>query len=183
MSDYFQSYVFGEALADDGRADLKRVTAWLLAEEIIGTEMADNTLEGEGYVPGPRAGSILRKDDQYWRALTVKGVKIEAGRIIEFSHDLQSGRCPECAAEVELGSEAFEVIDSALSAYNDGGSEAVECPNCGKPGKLSAWDFGHGLAVGQGLAKFWNWPQHVDGLAARLADISGFGCRAVWGRV
>lgn len=183
MSDYFQSYVFGEARADDGRADLKRVTAWLLAEEIIGTETADNTLEGEGYVPGPRAASILKQDDEYWRQLDVKGARIEAGRIIEFSHDLKSGRCPECATEIELGTDGFEVLDAALSAYNEGRGDEVECPNCRKSSKLSAWDFGHGLAVGKAMAKFWNWPQHIDGLAARLSEISGFGCRFVSGRI
>ena len=183
MSDYFQSYVFGEALADDGRADLKRVTAWLLAEEIIGAETADNTLEGEGYVPGPRAASILKEDNGHWRELGTKGARIATGRIIEFSHDLEAGRCPRCGGEVVLGTDAFEVIDDALSAYNDGRSDTVECPFCRTFAKLSTWDFGRGLAVGQAMAKFWNWPQHVDGLAARLSDISGFGCRFVWGRV
>lgn len=183
MSDWFQSYVFGEALANDGHADARRVTVYLLAEEIITSEMADNTLEGRGHVAGPRAASLLLEDNDHWRLLGLKGVRIETGRIIESSTDLQSGKCPHCDSSIELGTEAFEVIDKALSAYHEGYGDVVECPSCLTRTKLSLWDFDHGLAVGQAMVKFWNWPDHVAGLDARFEAIAAMKCTKVWGRL
>jgi hypothetical protein len=184
MSDSFQSYVFAKALADDGRADFRRVSAWLLAEEIIGVETGDNILgEGTGHVPGERGSSILVADDANWRSLDVNGVAIRTGRIVEAAADWVFGMCPNCNARIEIESEESEPIYEALDAFHDRRGDAVVCPKCGQRTALSDWDFGHGMAAGDAIVKFWNWPRHVEGFGAKLTEVSGLRCRQVWGRI
>ena len=186
MSDSFQSYVFGKALVDDGRADFRRVTAWLLAEEIIGSETADNVLgDGRGFVPGSQAASVIVEDAEYWRGLITNGVEISTGRIVEASADWEFGICPKCGARIEIDpdSEDCAPIYEALEAFEDSGRGALECPRCGAPTELENWDFGHGMAVGDALVRFWNWPSHKDDFAQRLSDVSGLKCRLVWGKL
>jgi hypothetical protein len=183
MSDQFQSYVFGEALLDNGRADIGRVTAYLLTEKIIGAEMAANTLEGDGHVPGAKAAAIIVKDNAYWRLVDVNGVRIETGRIIEASDRLESGQCPHCKVSIDLGTDGFQALDEAISAFDVGQSDDVTCPTCGTRTKLSEWDFGDSLAVGEAMVKFWNWPEHIDGIDKRFEAIAGMKCTKVWGRL
>ncbi|CAN7369640.1 hypothetical protein [Rhizobium sp. LjRoot254] len=186
MSDSFQSYVFGEAKVHDGRADFRRVTAYLVGEQIIGEETADNVLGGGvGHVPGSRAASILIKDNANWRSLTTRGVAIRTGRIIEASNEWESGTCPNCRVHIAIDTESEDCkpIYEALDAYHEGRGEEVECPKCGTRTKLSDWDFGHGLALGSAMVQFWNWPRHVDGLTVSLADVSGLKCTKVWGKL
>lgn len=186
MSDSFQSYVFGKALVDDGRADFRRVTAWLLAEEIIGSEMADNVLGPDfGFVPGLRASSIVEKDVGDWRRYEINGVEIRTGKILETSGDWKFSKCPRCGVRLELDqrSEECEPIYDALEAFHEGRDTGLQCVRCGVRSELEYWDFGDDMAVGDALVKFWNWPRHVDGLAARMADVSGFECRPVWGKL
>jgi hypothetical protein len=186
MSDSFQSYVFGEAAVDDGRADFRRVTAFLVGEQIIREETVDNVPGGDvGHVPGSRAMSILIEDNANWRNLTATGVAIRTGRIIEASNEWEFGTCPDCRARIEIDPESKECkpIYDALDAYHEGQGEEVECPKCGTHSKLSDWDFGHGLAVGSAMVQFWNWPKHVDGLTASLANVSGLKCTKVWGKL
>lgn len=183
MSDYFQSYVFGELVAGHSHGDFQRVPAFLLSEQIMGEKTANNTLEGDGHVPGLRAATILTEDNGYWRLLDVKGVRVEQGRIIEFSSELEHGRCPHCHVEIEAGTEAFQPIDDALSAFNDGHGDDVECPNCRARSKLSQWDFGNGLAVGYAMVKFWNWPDIIEGLNARFEALAAMKCKKIWGKL
>jgi hypothetical protein len=186
MSDSFQSYVFGEATVHDGSADFRRVTAYLVGEKIIEEETADNVLGGDvGHVPGVRASSILIKDDANWRSLVTSGVAIRTGRIVEASNEWVSGKCPHCRVQIAIDpeSENCKSIYEALDAYHEGRSDEVECPKCGTHNKLSDWDFGHGLAVGSAMVQFWNWPKHVDGLTASLANVSGLKCTKVWGKL
>jgi len=182
MSDYFQSYVFGEPIADQGSGHFQGVATYLLAEEIIGEETGDNAFEGRGHVPGRHAASIMIEDNDHWRMLSRKGVYVGEGRIIEFSTRLRLGRCPQCRVEIETADEAFLPIDNALSEYHEGRSDDVECPNCGARRKLSEWDFDHGMAVGRAMVKFWNWPDLIDGLEARFEDLAAMKCTKVWGR-
>jgi predicted RNA-binding Zn-ribbon protein involved in translation (DUF1610 family) len=181
MSEFFQSYVFGEAVAAGGRVDFERVKAYLLAEQIIADETADNTLEGEGYKPGRHAASILVEDNDYWRRLDWKGVKFDTGRVIEISTQLDYGRCPHCGHVIPALSD--ETLSDALFAYSEARSDDFECPHCGERERLMRWDFGHGLAVGSARAQFWNWPDHIAELASRFSTISGMKCTKVWGRI
>ena len=186
MSDIFQSYVFGKATVDDGRADFRRVTAWLLAEEIIGSETAANVLGADfGFVPGLRASSIMVKDYDDWRRLGTNGVEIRTGRIIETSGAWEFGKCPHCGVKSQFDplSEDTAQINDALEAFHDGGDSGLECAKCGVRSDLEDWDFGDAMAVGDALVCFWNWPAHVDGFAARLADVSGMKCRRVLGKL
>jgi hypothetical protein len=182
MSDYFQSYVFGEPIGSDGSGDLSRITAYLLAEQIITAQMVDAEF-CEGHMPGPRAASIMVEDNDYWRGFSNKGVELVTGRIIEASTRFQQGECPQCHAAIDVGDEAFAVVDDALSAFHDGLGDDVECPNCRTRCKLSDWDFDHGLAVGRAMAKFWNWPDLVEGLEAKFEALSAMKCKKVWGRL
>ena len=186
MSDTFQSYVFGKALVDDGRADFRRVTAWLLAEEIIGSETADNALgDGFGFVPGLRASSIVVKDYDDWRGFETNGVAIRTGRIIEASGDWEFGICPRCGVRIEIDpqSEECEPIYKALDAFHEGRGAGLECAKCGASTELEDWDFGDAMAAGDTLVSFWNWPKHKDGFSEELSDISGLKCSLVRGKV
>lgn len=186
MSDTFQSYVFGKALVDDGRADFRRVTAWLLAEQIIGSETADNVLGTDfGFVPGLRASSIVVKDTDDWRGLETNGVEIRTGRIIEASGEWEFAKCPHCGVRIEIDpqSENSAPIYAALDAFHEGREGGLECTECGAKAELEDWDFGETMAVGDALVQFWNWPRHVEGFATRLSDISGLKCHVVWGKI
>src|SRR5688572_8076536 len=135
MSDSFQSYVFGKALADDGRADFRRVTAWLLAEEVIGSETADNVLgDGYGFVPGLRASSVVVEDYDDWRRFETNGVEIRTGRIVEASGDWEFGKCPHCGVRIEIDplSEDCTPIYEALDAFHEGRDSGLECTKCGR---------------------------------------------------
>lgn len=181
MSTFFQSYVFGEAAADVGAAGFERVKDYLLAEDIIAKELADNTLEGEGHEPGRRASSILIEDDDDWRRLSLRGVRFETGRIIEASTEMETGRCPHCGDVQQVLSD--DALSDALYAYSEGRSDVFECPQCGERERLARWDFGHGLAVGDAIIRFWDWPDHISELASRFSAISGMKCAKVWGRI
>jgi hypothetical protein len=186
MSDTFQSYVFEKALVDDGRADFRRVTAWLLAEDIIASETAANVLGAEfGFVPGLRASSIMVEDYDDWRRLGTNGVDIRTGRIIETSGVWEFGKCPNCGVRSEFDplSEDTAPINEALDAFHEGREAGLECTKCGMRSDLELWDFGEDMAVGDALVSFWNWPRHIDGFAARLSDVSGLNCRLVWGKL
>jgi Zn ribbon nucleic-acid-binding protein len=185
MSDSFQSYVFAEPVVSDAHAEFGRVATWLMANQIIGLERAHNTLEGEGYVPGARASTVLKADDDGWRELDVNGVVLESGRIIETSAEWKYSRCPNCQVSIETDPEADDCqsIYDALDAYHEGRGDLVECPKCGGRNRLSDWDFGHGMAVGSAKITFWNWPEQIDDLPRQLAQVSGITCRKVWGRI
>jgi hypothetical protein len=186
MSDSFQSYVFGKAVVEDGRADFRRVTAWLLAEEIVGPETAANVLGADfGFVPGLRASSIVEADVGDWRRFETNGVAIRTGRIIEVSGDWEFGRCPHCGVRIEIDpqSEESAPIYEALDAFHEGRDSGLECIKCGARTQLEYWDFGDGMAVGDALVAFWNWPKHKDGFSEQLSDISGLKCSLVRGKL
>jgi DNA-directed RNA polymerase subunit RPC12/RpoP len=186
MSDSFQSYVFGRAPVDDYRADFRRVTAWLLAEEIIGSETADNVLGDDfGFVPGLRASSIMVKDYDGWRRLGINGVAIRTGRVIEASGNWEFSRCPHCGVRIDIDpmSEDSVPICEALEAFHEGRDSGLECAKCGVRSKLEYWDFGDAMAVGDAVVTFWNWPEQIDDLPRQLALVSGMTCRKVWGRI
>ena len=182
MSDSFQSYVFREK-GFNGPSTFGRVKDWLIGEKVIGDEVAESGLGERGHVPGVHASSILIKDANDWRSLTNNGVFFEVGRIIEASNELQSGCCPDCNNDFPVDSEAFSVIDDALTSYGSGGSGELLCPHCRRRGHLLDWEFGHGLAVGAAKVTFWNWPEHAPDLDGRFFDLSGMWCTKVWGRI
>jgi hypothetical protein len=182
MSDYFQSYVFAE-VGVDRRRDFPAVKDYLLAEEIIGKEMAENGLGESGHVPGARASSIIIEDNDYWHGLRDNGVVFGTGRIIEVATGLQSGTCPDCSNDFPVGSEAFLVINAALADYDEGGTGEFLCPHCRRPQHLSDWDFGNRLAVGTAKVTFWNWPDHVPDLDVHFRKLSQMRCTKVWGKL
>jgi hypothetical protein len=134
-------------------------------------------------LPGARASSVLIEDNDHWRSLSENGVVFSVGQIIEASTDLRSGCCPDCNNDFPVDSEAFSVVDDALSAFGDGGSGVFFCPHCKRDVHLSDWDFGGALAVGTEKVTFWNWPGHVPDIRAHFSKLSDMRCTMIVGKL
>lgn len=183
MSDNFQSYVFADPTNGDLSADFRRIPAYLISEQIILDKTRDNSLEGEGHVPGSQAEKLYTQDIDRWRELDGNGVTFRSGRIVEVSADLAEGRCPHCNTVIDVESENFEAVSAALDRFDNEGIDLLSCPAYSKETKLSDWDFGDALAVGRHKVTFWNWPRLKADLALRFEQISGLKCHYVEGRI
>lgn len=184
MSDYVQVFVFGNALEGRDKVDFQRVPAWLLAEEIMTRRTTDNVLgPALGHLPGPRAGSILVSDNDYWRGLQTNGVELEQGRVIEAYASVDQTKCPNCGHVFHDTDERFTHVLDSLEPFSEGKDGKVTCAECGKVSDICDWDFNGGLAAGYYATKFWNWPELMPGLATKLSEMTGAKCALVRGKL
>ncbi|MEW2492099.1 hypothetical protein AB0942_00835 [Streptomyces nodosus] len=180
MGDHFQTLVDLDATPVDAEVLAARGLELLVEEEMVRAERADCVLGASwGYPPGPRWARAVGRED--WEPSD--GLKIETGRTVFHGGQGDAGYavCPHCAAQVDLYTDEWDVIegawepfDQAMGTWHDTGRAAVVCPHCGRAGELAAWlwDNDH-YAFGYLGFEFWDWPEFSPGFLERFAGMLG----------
>jgi hypothetical protein len=94
--------------------------------------------------------------------------------------------CPSCETQIALHdgngpTPEWDLLTDATLAWEEGGPDILDCPNCGSSSGLALWSIHPSWAFGNLALIFWNWPmlskefirQVTDHLGHRIVRIDG----------
>jgi hypothetical protein len=188
MSDGYISIVPSEIELERPEEKAQQVTQWLIAKEIVAAQQTDCVLGSPvGYPPGPRFRDALDPGENHggFPELVTNGVEVITGRTVfdTGGNGIEEVRCPKCQANI---------IDSDwgdfLGEWVNGGSQFMQCPDCGQESLLTEYDFNIEKrfiwAFSNFGITFWNWPpEFKDSFIAELEQVIGSSVRIVYGRL
>lgn len=172
MGDCFQKLGDLDATAEEALGLADSVTAWLVAEEIVSSELTDCGFSGLGRRPGRRSGGALADPDHadgLWTRLSTNGLRIDVERQVYFGGQggVSDAACPNCGNIARFG--------DFSDAYDDWVKDGVAdhaCPACTQSSLTNDWILEPQWGVGHLQLTFWNWPplskQFRDDVSAHL---------------
>lgn len=184
MGDYFQTIVDLDASAAEAPRLAARVVDRLVAEGIVSGERTDCVLgKPLGHRPGPNWHRAVAEG---WEWKPDDGLAVHTERTVFDSGqgDPESATCPRCGTTTDLDAE-WSRFSTAISAWHDTGTAAVDCPACGVFVPLPDWTWADDyFAFGHLGFEFWNWPEVTPEFRARISELLGGHRTAyMWGKL
>lgn len=149
------------------------VVEYLLAKEIISSEMSDNVLGSEeGYCPGKNwEGIVQYPEERDFLGLWTNGLEVIKGRNVFYTDggEFEAINCPNCGAnnlECDWGELFGKWIDDLKSAE-------LECLQCENASSISEYIFEPTWALSNLGFVFWNWPILKDSFISELQKVVG----------
>ena len=187
MGTYTQSVMNCE-IADirDAKRLGESIIAWLVEQEIILHKVTD-CCYGPGYPPGPHymracggiTESARQADYADFLRYVPNGMELSTDRNVFFNGQGAYGptRCPHCRAEHDI-----DRFHKAADEWLKGGNGVVECTQCGRNDRVTAWEHDD-LLVGTLGLQFWSWPALSSDFLLELERRSGNRWTCMFGKL
>lgn len=156
-----------DAAAGEAPELARRVLDWLVETRVVGPEVTDCVLGGDGggHAPGPAYASAVDHADDRLLDRWPNGLEIvtaRGGYYGPLPEDARVG-CPRCAGWLPL-----ELVLPVVEEWQEGGPDSLGCPRCGSQGGLNDWRWPVPCAFTELGFRFWNWPPLARGFTDRL---------------
>ncbi len=149
---FFQTIVDCDASESEAPQLGHKISSWLIEQQIITADKADNILSDTlGYPPGPAYHLATSGHDQHLLSLLTNGLAVITNRTL--FHSGQGGSdavCATCSYRFEIGGEEWGA--AVVQWFEDSGPGLLACPECGASQAINHWQ--HDPPLGVWLPRF-----------------------------